>query len=281
MLFEIYHITEYSYSADVFFEPHFLRLRPKFAPHLSIVNYDLRIEPKPAGFSELVDSENNHLLHCWFEGMHRKMRISVKTQVEIAKYNPLNFLVSPPKYLEIPFSYDEQSAQLLRPYLATGSLSLPMQHFLNEVLQKSNAQTLPFLTDLITEIHEQFVLETREFGEPYDPEFTYQQKMGSCRDLSWMLIHMLRHLGIASRFVSGYFYLDAENPEFELHAWVEVYLPGAGWIGYDPTHGLITASYHIPLAASAFFNNTMPVSGSIRGNATSKLENELRISIIS
>lgn len=96
-----------------------------------------------------------------------------------------------------------------------------------------------------------------------------------------MQIHMLRFVGIAARFVSGYYYLDSKNPEFELHAWVEVFLPGAGWIEFDPGHGMLTGWYHIPLASSSFYENTMPVSGSIRGDVTSKLENTLKISVIS
>lgn len=281
MLFEIDHITEYSYSEEVFFEPHYFRFKPKSAPHSTIVNFDLQINPKPAGFSELLDSENNHIMHCWFNGLHQKMKVSVKTQVEISEYNPLNFIVSPAKYLEFPFNYDAQTAELLQPYLKTSPLSKEMDLFVNEIKEQTNAQTLPFLLEITKEIHRKFVLETREFGEPFEPEYSFEQKMGSCRDLSWMFIHLLRNVGIASRFVSGYFYLVSENPAFELHAWVEVYLPGAGWIGYDPSNGLIAGCYHIPLAASAFFDNTMPVSGSIRGNATSILKHDLSITIIS
>lgn len=280
MLFEINHITEYSYSEEVFFEPHYFRFKPKSTAHSSVAKYSIEIEPKPAGFSELVDSENNNLLHCWFNDTHKKLKVTVKTQLEFKEFNPLDFLVYPSEYLQIPFNYDEQTKQLLQPYLNTASLPLKMTQFLSDILLKTDAQTLTFLNELNRSIHNNFKSEIRELGDPYKPEFTFEHKLGSCRDLSWMLIHMLRHVGIACRFVSGYFYLIAEKPEFELHAWVEVYLPGAGWIGYDPTHGLVTGCYHIPLAASAFFNNTMPVSGAIRGSATSELKTTLKIAII-
>ena len=115
-------------------------------------------------------------------------------------------------------------------------------------------------------------------GRPYHPNKLFQLKSGSCRDLAWMQIQLLRNLGFAGRFVSGYFYLDAENPEFELHAWLEVFIPGAGWIGLDPSHGMLAGDAHIPVASSSNYENTMPVSGSVRGSANSTLKNDLIIS---
>ena len=94
-----------------------------------------------------------------------------------------------------------------------------------------------------------------------------------------MEIHLLRKMGFAARFVSGYFYLPDVNPEFELHAWLEVFLPGAGWIGFDPTHGIIAGIHHIPIASSAHFENTMAVSGSVRGSASSTLHTNLAIHV--
>jgi transglutaminase-like putative cysteine protease len=87
-----------------------------------------------------------------------------------------------------------------------------------------------------------------------------------------MQIQLLRHLGIAARFVSGYYFIGSENPSHDLHAWVEVYLPGAGWIGFDPSHGSAAGANHIPICSSAYFQNTMPVIGSFRGGASSKME---------
>lgn len=95
-----------------------------------------------------------------------------------------------------------------------------------------------------------------------------------------MQIHMLRSCGFASRFVSGYYYLNIEDPVFELHAWVEVYMPGAGWIGLDPVHGVLTGCYHFPVASSAYYEYTMPVSGTVRGNARSSLSHEVKISLV-
>ncbi len=117
-------------------------------------------------------------------------------------------------------------------------------------------------------------------GNPHHPNELFRLKTGSCRDFAWMQIQILRNLGFAARFVSGYFYLDAESPEFELHAWIEVFVPGAGWIGLDPSHGILAGNAHIPVASSANYQNTMPVSGTVRGEATSKLKTELQIELV-
>lgn len=280
MKFKVSHTTEYSYSDSVFFEPHYFRLKPKVSNFSSIIDFTIRIEPEPAGYSEQIDIENNSIRLCWFEGMHQKLRIEVDTVFEVQEYNPFNFLVHPPEYLKIPFKYSERTNELLKPSLQTGILPKEIKDFINEVLVNTNNQSINFLMELTKQIHKEFVLENRETGEPHKTAYTFEQRKGSCRDLAWMQIHLLRHLGIAARFVSGYFYLDSDNPEFELHAWLEAFLPGAGWIGFDPSHGIITSSYHIPLASSAFFENTMPVSGTVRGNALSTMENDLKIGII-
>lgn len=280
MKFKISHTTEYSYSDSVFFEPHYFRFKPKVSTYSSIIDFELKIKPDPVGYSEQIDIENNSIRLSWFEGLHQKLRIEVDTVFEVSEYNPFNFLVHPPEYLNIPFKYSERTNELLKPSLQTGSLPKTMKDFINELLVNTNNQSINFLLELTRHIHKEFVLENRETGEPHKTAYTFEQKKGSCRDLAWMQIHLLRHLGIGARFVSGYFYLDSDNPEFELHAWLEAFLPGAGWIGFDPSHGIITGSYHIPLASSAFFENTMPVSGTVRGNALSTMEYDLKIDII-
>ncbi|MCF8261857.1 MAG: transglutaminase family protein [Melioribacteraceae bacterium] len=280
MKFNISHITEYSYSEKVFFEPHFLRFKPKTSPHLSIASFNLEVSPIPVGFSEQIDTENNHIRLYWFEDTHQSFRISVSTYVDVTPFNPFNFLIHPPEFLELPFIYDDQTFQLLKPALTTTPMSKAMNEYLLENVRKSNNNTLEFLTKLTRQIHEDFVLGYRELGPPLNPEETFKRKDGSCRDLAWMQIQLFRNMGIASRFVSGYFYLQADKPLFELHAWVEAFLPGAGWIGFDPGHGIITDCYHIPLASSAFPENTMPVTGTVRGSAEATLKNDLNITPI-
>ncbi len=161
-------------------------------------------------------------------------------------------------------------------------LNYVLEHIGDLVVKQTDAghDTLKFITDLTQTIHAGFTVESRDIGKPLDPAYTYELKRGSCRDLSWMLIHILRQSGIVSRFVSGYYYFNTEIPEFELHAWVKAYIPGAGWLGLDPSHGLLTAESHLALASSAFYENTMPVTGSSRGDATGSLHTNLNIEVI-
>jgi transglutaminase-like putative cysteine protease len=95
-----------------------------------------------------------------------------------------------------------------------------------------------------------------------------------------MQIQLLRHYGMAARFVSGYFYVDIAEPKYELHGWTEVFIPGAGWIGYDPSNGIRTSNMHFPICTSANYQHTMPVSGTVRGDATSELTTELEINMV-
>lgn len=278
MLLQIKHITEYTYSNAVFFEPHQLRFKPRNTPYSSLKEFTIKIEPEPAGLSEQIDIENNLNSVCWFDDKYSRLKISSRSVVEITEFNPFNFLVYPPEFISIPFEYERNQKELLHLSLQTNGVSDAMLDYLNKILDKSDNHTINFLANITKEIHKEFSVKSREKGEPYQPSFTFKEKEGSCRDLAWMQIHMLRQLGIASRFVSGYYYIDHADPEFELHAWVESYVPGAGWIGLDPGHGILADSYHIPVASSAYYENTMPVSGMVRGKATSALRNELKIS---
>ncbi|MGD1839980.1 MAG: transglutaminase N-terminal domain-containing protein [Thermonemataceae bacterium] len=277
MIFKISHITEYSYSDKVFFEPHIFRFKPKHTPHLTLKDFTINIAPEASGFSEQTDIENNHNLFCWFDETHTKLKINAYSLVEAQENNPFNFLVHPPEYLQIPFDYDNNTNQLLKPSLIADDLSKEVTAYLKGILSDTNHRSVDFLVELTKNIHQDFTLESRETGNPYDPNYTFKKKVGSCRDLAWMQIHMLRYLGIATRFVSGYYFVEVENPTYELHAWVEVYLPGAGWIGLDPGHGILTSTHHIPVASSAFYTYTMPVSGIVRGNPEATLKHELKI----
>lgn len=280
MKLKIEHTTEYNYDSPVFFEPHYLRFKPKDTPHSTLIDFKLKIDPEPSGFSEQIDIENNHIALCWFENTHKSLKLSIESIIEVHEYNPFNFLIHPSEYLELPFRYNNQTEQLLKPSLDYLHLNDGLKGFSDDLLKKNKHETTPFLLELTKEIHKQFIIENRELGEPHDPNISYQLKRGSCRDLTWMQIHLLRQSGIAARFVSGYFYLHSENPQFELHAWVEAFLPGAGWVGFDPSNGIVCGHFHIPLASSAFYENTMPVSGSTRGESEANLQTDLNISIV-
>ena len=280
MRFKIIHETEYEFSEAVFLEPHYLRFKPKNTPHLELESHSLKLSIQPAGISEQMDAENNYVHFSWFEGMHKKIHIRSEAILKSNPYNPFNFLIYPLGLNTIPFLYEEPLQKLLENYMTTLPINAALVAYGNEILAATNKGTIPFLTELTKRIHADFIVESREEGIPFKADETFGYKKGSCRDLVWMQMQLLRTLGIASRFVSGYYYVDVESPQYELHAWTEVYLPGAGWIGFDPSNGIVTAHTHIAVASSSHYIHTMPVSGTVRGKATSKLSTTLVIEVL-
>ena len=280
MKFKITHTTEYSFDSEVFIEPHFIRLRPRKTAYLAVLDSSIVISPDPSGHRNIVDEENNLLDFYWFDGMVSQLKIKSESTVEVKEYNPFDFILHPQKYNQLPFEYDKLQKSLLYSSLVKEPIAADLLNFGATILAKSNNNTISFLISLTSQLHQEFLVEYREDGPPLLPDETFKLKRGSCRDLSWMQIHLLRNMGIAARFASGYFYFEMDKPSYELHAWVEVYLPGAGWLGLDPSHGILTGNTHIPVASSAHYENTMPVSGSVRGSANSTLNTELVIAIV-
>ncbi len=277
MKLNIVHETLYQFDSAVFLEPHYLHFKPLTTPNSQLESFSIEVLPKPAGLSQQLDAENNLTHLCWFDGLHQKLSIKARSVVNSSPYNPFDFLVYPDEYLTIPFNYSPSLEVLLKPSLGALELTPQLINYAQQVLNKTSNNTTQFIMQLTQQIHQDFSAEVREYGSPLNPEETFELKKASCRDLTWMQIQLLRQLSIAARFVSGYYYLDAVNPEFELHAWLEAYLPGTGWVGYDPTHGVMVEHTHIPVAVSSHFENTMPVSGTIRGSSSSQLESRLII----
>lgn len=277
---EIIHETEYAYQSEVFLEPHYFRFKPRETSYATLKNFSLQVSPEASGISEQTDAENNTVHFSWYKGMHTKLSIKSTSVLTIKPYNPFNFLLYPSTHNQIPFAYAETLKKLLNPYLEKISIGATLKEYGDVLLTRVKGNTLAFLSELTIGIHKDFVLEIREIGEPYLPDETFELKKGSCRDFAWMQIQLLRHLGIAARFASGYFFIEADNPKFELHGWTEVFLPGAGWIGYDPSNGIRTSNMYFPVSSSATYLNTMPVSGSVRGNATSILTTSLMIKVL-
>lgn len=280
MRFKIIHETEYQFSEAVFLEPHYLMFKPKNAPHIDLESHALKLSITAAGVSEQLDAEDNFVHFCWFEGIHKNMVIRSEAIVDSRPHNPFNFLIYPLNINTIPFTYSDTLYVSLQKYLTPEKIHSELLRYGNDILASKNYDTLTFLTALTSQIHDDFVVASREEGVPFEADKTFGLKKGSCRDLVWMQIQLLRTLGIASRFVSGYYYVDVEDPQYELHAWTEVFLPGAGWIGFDPSNGIITGHTHIAVASSCHHVNTMPVSGTVRGDATSELRTNLIIEVL-
>jgi transglutaminase-like putative cysteine protease len=277
MNFKIIHETTYLFNDEVFLEPHYLRFRPKQTPYIDVTHFSIVLKAEPEGHRVIEDEEHNVVDFYWFEKLTNRLTIAVESRVHTSEYNPFNFIIHPDSFNTIPFSYSEHQYQILYASLQKSALDKELLDYANGILETSHFNTIAFITNLTTQIHQDFTVEYREDGPPLSPDNTFSIKKGSCRDLSWMQINMLRNFGIATRFVSGYFYFESEKPIYELHAWIEVFIPGTGWLGFDPSHGILTGNTHFSVASSANPENTMPVSGGIRGSATSQLITNLMI----
>ena len=277
MRLKIIHETNYSFNKGVFLEPHYLRFQLRTTAYQTIESSELVITPKPTGLSQQTDAESNLIHFAWFDGITHALEILATTVIQTTPFNPFNFLVSPAEYLKTPFAYSSYHLSSLSACLEPTRIGQKLMRYGDKLLEQTKGHTVNFVIQLTRQIHNDFTIEERLVGAPLDPDDTFNRKIGSCRDVSWMQIQLLRHVGIAARFVSGYYFIDEEITDFELHGWVEVFLPGAGWIGLDPSHGILTGDHHLPICASAHHKATMPVTGTTRGEATADLRTQLQI----
>jgi uncharacterized protein (DUF2126 family)/transglutaminase-like putative cysteine protease len=266
------HVTEYSYDRPVTLQPHVVRLRP--APHCRtpILSYSLQIEPRPHFLNWQQDPYSNYLARVVFPNEARQLRVVVDLIAELTAINPFDFFLEPSAE-RYPFAYEPVLARELTPYLETAPAGPRLQAVVDQ-LRRRDLRTVDFLVDV-----NQYLKQTIRYIIRMEPgvqacEETLECGSGSCRDSAWLLVQLLRHMGLAARFVSGYLLqltadekaLDGPSgPEHDftdLHAWAEVYLPGAGWVGLDPTSGLLAGEGHVPLACAADPITAAPITGS-------------------
>jgi transglutaminase-like putative cysteine protease len=268
MLFAITHTTTYTYSQPVFLEPHILRLRPRSDGIQRLLHFEMQSEPQPTGMSDGWDIEGNVATHVWFAGVTESFKITSSFSLETLRSNPFDYIISDPAYETLPLTYANDLAPGLAPYYARAEVDGSVAQFARSIADEVHRETLPFLTLLNRRIREICQHTTRDSGDPQPAVVTLAQKTGSCRDLAVLFIDACRALGIAARFVSGYQEGDVAQ-EQRLHAWAEVYVPGGGWRGYDPTAGLAVADRHIAVAASRTPRHAAPIIGSFRGTGAS------------
>lgn len=281
MRYQIVHETIYNYSQSVPLEPHVLRLRSRSNGYQSLQAFTLDISPQPTGSCELLDIAGNSVVKIWFQEPTDRLKIIAKSSVETYCTNPFNYVLEP-WATTLPIDYPASLLSQLHPYfypLGTAAPIDPIVYQLaREICHKVENNTVSFVWELNQRIYENCQQEIREIGAPLLPGITWTQQSGSCRDFAVLFMEACRVVGLAARFVSGYQEGDKDTKERHLHAWTEVYLPGAGWRGYDPTQGLAVADRNISLVASAIPENAAPVSGGFRGvGVRSKMRTELLI----
>ena len=289
----LYHKTLYRYDKPVGHGPHIIRLRP--APHCRtrILSYSQRILGGEHFINWQQDPFSNWNARVAFPGKLQELSVEIELVAEMAIFNPFDFFLeeSATKY---PFAYEADLRSDLAPFLDADPATPRLSQYLGKTKSRLLAEptgTVDFLVALNRQLQKDIQYLIRLEPGVQSPEETLTRQSGSCRDSAWLLVQMLRRLGLAARFVSGY--LVQLSPDVkpidgpagppadftDLHAWCEAYLPGAGWIGLDPTSGLLAGEGHIPLSCTPEPATAAPVTGQIEP-CQSKLEHEMRVARI-
>jgi transglutaminase-like putative cysteine protease len=268
MKFKIRHSTTYTYTRPVFLEPHLIRLCPRSDPRQRLLSFDFSVSPPPAGAAHNIDAEDNPFHLTWFNDLTAEFTIEAWSLIETLKANPFDSYLTCEDRL--PLALSDVESTLLEPCLDSYSLVAPgdvelIKSLCREVEAQGGGRVLATLQALNHYLFDYVEKTTRYDHGLQSVGTTLMSGRGACRDTALVFMAACRTWSIPARFVSGCHEGDPEQVEGELHAWAEVYLPGFGWLGYDPTHGLAVANRHVSYAASALPEQASPVAGTFRG----------------
>lgn len=272
------HHTRYDFDRPVFLEPHLIRLVPRGDAGQRLGALRIDVDPVPDGKTLLTDLSGNTVLSIWFSGQTRHLDVTVAAGVELFRENPFDYLLDARSgVLPVPLAPAEarEAASCLVP--------VPMPRAtaegLAERLRRDGADTpQAFALALLGAMTERLAVVTREEPGILSPDALLARGEGACRDLTVCFMAASRHVGIPARFVSGYHEGDPEREDCELHAWAELWMPGGGWRGFDPSLGLAVADRHVVVAAAPDPEGAAPVSGTYRGDpGLSRLRHAIRL----
>jgi transglutaminase-like putative cysteine protease len=275
MQYHIQHQTDYHYDRPVTLQPHTVRLQPRSGAEQTLLEYQLSITPTPMGISQLNDCDGNTITKIWFDPTQPLEHLQIISTAIVATHwqNPFEYQLEP-WALELPIDYPHSLLTQLQPYLNSHPDGV-CQELAHTLWAETNGQIQDFLFRLNSLIYQDCEQILRLDGPAWPPSVTWSKKSGACRDYVVLFMGICRAIGLATRFVSGYQEGDPDMHDRQLHAWAEVYLPGAGWRGYDPTHGLVVADRHVAIVASLAPQLTMPITGDVDLDAGQKVPSTL------
>ncbi len=268
------HRTCYRYDQPVSLGPQTIRLRPAPQTRTLILSYAMKIEPDGHLLHWQQDPQGNFLARAVFPDRVTRLEVTVELAVELAPLNPFDFFLEP-QAERWPFRYGAALQAELTAFRSRRPAGPRLRGLLRDIPREAQP-TVAMLTALNARLRDRIEYVVRPEPGVWTAERTLAQACGSCRDSAWLMVQVARHLGFAARFVSGYLIqlapdrddLDdasagAAADRADLHAWAEIYLPGAGWIGFDVTSGLLAGEGHIPLAASPQPASAAAISGTV------------------
>ncbi len=281
MKYQIEHTTEYHYDEAVGFTPQLIRLFPRMDDRIRMSEYQLSVFPKGSIYW-LRDPYDNAIAKFFSTEKSHQLSVTVKARIEHRQESAFDFLLDS-HAIKFPFQYTTAERDVLLPYLASDPSESSLKSWLDAAHLSLSGDTTNCLTELLTYLHQSLAYQRRDEPGTQSPTETIQMGSGTCRDYAVLFMAVCTHLGLATRFVSGYLYASDEDGETQgadsLHAWADVYLPGAGWRGLDPTNGIWCGNCHIPLAVSKNPEETTPIEGSYCADhqVASKMKTHLKI----
>jgi len=281
--YRIVHNTRYQYAEPVQLGSHILRLQPRVDGSQRLHYFACEILPTPRKTIDWLDLEGNVCRQVWFPDTDvTTLTIVTQCDIETLRPNPFDYL-SPEWAITAPLDYPQSLQRLVAPYLTLPYADSPtVTDWAQQQLHTANGNVGLFLTGLTQAIYQTCAYETRHQGPPWSPGIVLTEQRGTCRDFTVLFMAACRAVGLAARFVSGYQRGDADQTSHELHAWPEVYVPGGGWRGFDPTLGLAVADGHVALAAAMEPAQAAAVTGKLQvGHASqSVLEADIQLKVL-